>query len=172
MSGPSNMVARTTSSARQTDEPRIIIEMGGDNIVIRSGLTIDRECTESLAHAVNAAAETGTVVVLDPDPIRCDDEFSAGVIARPCPDHVDCRTSAVEVAATGVLSVAADPGRWLVDVARGRFCRADRNLDVHFVETASWQPLVALSLTPVSVRALLTDGSFVSGRRAHLLEPA
>ena len=50
------------------EEPRVTIEMGGPNIVIRSSASIDREYTMSLVHAVNAAAgkiKAGELVVHD-----------------------------------------------------------------------------------------------------------
>ena len=56
----------TFSPGRPTDdEPQVTIEMGGPNVVIRSVDTIDREYTTALAHAVNAAAQADTVVVID-----------------------------------------------------------------------------------------------------------
>ena len=59
------------------DRSRVVIEMGGSNLVIRAADNIDHSYTIALADAVNAAVDTEHVVVIDPAPIRCDDEFTA-----------------------------------------------------------------------------------------------
>ncbi len=154
----------------ELDEPRVTIEMGGPNILIRSTPTIDREYTTALAHAVNAAAETHTVVVLDPDPIRCDEEFAGARLPLgevECREHSHCRPADVEVVGSGVIRIAADGGWWLVDVGRGRICRTDRRVDVHFIGVDSWTAVVALYVTPTRLRALTADGSMVTSVRAH-----
>lgn len=152
------------------DEPRVTIEMGGPNIVIRSSAAIDREYTASLAHAVDAAADTGTVVVLDPDPIRCDDAF-AGAPLPPaeiaCDRHASCRPTAVEVVGSGVIRFAAEHCWWTLDVAHGRFCRTDRPIEPCFVSTSAWTNVVAVCVTPTRLRALTEDGSLVTSIRAH-----
>lgn len=152
------------------DEPRVTIEMGGPNIVIRSTPAIDREYTTSLAHAVNAATATNTVVVLDPDPIRCDDSFAGACHAdweTACPEHADCRPSEVEVIGSGVIRIEAESSWWTIDVANGRICRSDARIDPHFIDRSSWTPVVAVCVTPARLRALTVDGSLVSSVRAH-----
>lgn len=150
--------------------PRVTIEMGGDNIVIRSTAEIDHECTAALTHAVNAAADTHTVVVIDPDPIRCDDSFASSRFELPdagCVDHAHCRPVDVAVVARGVIRIAAEHTSWTVDLMHGRFCRADSTVDVHFVDPAGWTPIVAICVTPTSVSALTVDGTLVTSKRAH-----
>lgn len=152
------------------DEPRVTIEMGGPNIVIRSSPAIDREYTTSLAHAVNAATATHTTVVLDPDPIRCDDSFAGACLPEwetTCPEHATCQPSEVEVIGSGIVRIAAESSWWLVDVAHGRFCRTDGRVDPHFIDRSSWTPVVAVCVTPTRLRALTDDGSLVSSVRAH-----
>jgi hypothetical protein len=152
------------------DEPRVTIEMGGPNIVIRSSTAIDREYTTTLAHAVNAATATHTVVVLDPDPIRCDDSFAGASLPASetaCAEHAECRPSEVEVVGSGVVRIAAESSWWLVDVAHGRFCRTDGRVDPHFIDGPSWTPVVAICVTPSRLRALTVEGSVISSVRAH-----
>lgn len=162
-------------TAAELDEPRVTIEMGGANIVIRSSPSIDREYTTALAHAVNAATETGTVVVIDPDPIRCDDAF-AGEPMPPseagCADHAACRPSDVEVVGRGVIRIEAERTWWTIDVANGRFCRADAPIDHRFVRSVDWTPVVAVAVTPTRLRALTVDGTLVSSVRAHAHGPS
>lgn len=152
------------------DEPRVTIEMGGPNVVIRSTPKIDRVYTTSLVHAVNAAATTHTTVVLDPDPIRCDDAFAGAELPRSetdCADHAACLPADVEVAASGVVRIAGESTWWLVDVANGRFCRTETRVDPHFVEAAAWTPVVAVCLTPTRLRALTVDDTVITSVRAH-----
>lgn len=170
MSVPIERPSRPAETAVVDDEPRVTIEMGGPNIVIRSSTAIDREYTTTLAHAVNAAIETHTVVVLDPDPIRCDDSFAGANLPASetaCPEHADCHPSEVEVVGSGIVRIAAESCWWLVDVANGRFCRTDGRVDPHFIDRASWTPVVAVCVTPTRLRALTVDESVVSNIRAH-----
>lgn len=152
------------------DEPRVTIEMGGPNIVIRSSAAIDREYTTSLAHAVNAASSTHTVVVLDPDPIRCDDSFAGASLPdweTTCSEHAECQPSEVEVIGSGIVRLEAESSWWTVDVANGRICRTDVRIDPHFIDRTSWTPVVAVCVTPTRLRALTVEGSLVSSVRAH-----
>ncbi|MFP5489293.1 MAG: hypothetical protein ACLGHQ_13430, partial [Acidimicrobiia bacterium] len=165
MSGPDERPQQPEMRPEIDDEPRVTIEMGGPNVVIRSSPAIDREYTTSLAHAVNAAATTNTVVVLDPDPIRCDDSFAGAelpVWETTCPEHADCRASEVEVVGSGTIRIAAESSWWTIDVANGRICRTDGRIDPHFIDAPSWTPVVAVCVTPTRLRALTADGSLVS----------
>lgn len=152
------------------DEPRVTIEMGGRNIVIRSTAAIDRAYTVALADAVNAASDTDTVVVIDPQPIRCDDAFAAEEIPsseRSCREHVGCRRAGVEVVASSYIRIAAERTTWLIDVGAGRFCQTDRAVDPHFIDPAAWTPVIAICITPTRLRALTTEGTLVTSARAH-----
>lgn len=165
---PSERTARPTDEVRE--EPRVTLEMGGPNVVIRSSPAIDREYTNSLAHAVNAAAMTHTVVVLDPDPIRCDDSFAGARLPASetdCSRHADCRPVDVEVVGSGLIRIAAETCWWLIDVAHGRFCRVEGRVDPRFIVAESWTRVVAICITPTRLRALTADGSLVSSARAH-----
>lgn len=171
MSVPFASTERPRPVADLDEEPRVTIEMGGPNILIRSSPAIDREYTTSLAHAVNAAAMTHTVVVLDPDPIRCDDSFAGACLPASetdCAEHPDCRPADVEVVGSGLIRIAAETCWWLIDVAHGRFCRVEgRRVDPHFIASENWTPVVAVCVTPSRLRALTADGSLVSSARAH-----
>jgi hypothetical protein len=154
-------------------EPRVVIEMGGPNVVIRATARVDRAYTTSLAAVLNAAAATDTCVVIDPEPIRCDDEFAAhrsDDVSRSCSAHRLCRPVPAEVAAEGVVRLRAERATWLIDVGRGRFCRTDpdRDLSVRFLADDSWSLVVAVCVTPTRLIALGVDGGLVSAERAHM----
>lgn len=151
------------------DEPRVTIEMGGANILIRSSAEIDHAYTEALVDAVNAAAATQTGVVLDPDPIRCEEAFATeGLVARPpCSEHDDCGPTPVEAVISGIVRIPAERSTWFVDVANGRFCQTNHGVDVRFIGQDAWTPVIAVCLTPTRLTALTSDGGKVSAQRAH-----
>lgn len=151
-------------------EPNVTIEMGGSNLVIRSCGRIDQASTSALVTAVNAADEADTVVIIDPDPIRCDDQFASGAHA----DVVDlslgrpaCRPVAVTVAASGVIRIGTESGAWLVDIVRGRLCRTGAHLDPRFLAPEAWTPVIAVCVTPTRLIALGIDGNRFSATRAR-----
>ena len=153
-----------------SDEPRVTIEMGGDNILIRSTPAIDQAYTRSLARTLDAAADTDTVVVIDPQPIRCDDSFatrnhadSTEVRSR----HGSCRPVAVEVVAIGIIRIAAAQTWWNIDFGLGRFCQTDAALDVRFIHPGGWTPVIAICITPTRLSALTLDHGQVTSTRAH-----
>jgi hypothetical protein len=161
--------------ARVGDEPRVVIEVRGPNVVIRSTSDVDQAYTASLADVINAAASTETCVVIDPAPIPCDDAFAAyeaTATDRSCGVHEGCRPSAAEAAAAGVVRLHAECTVWLIDVGKGRFCRMDDSLDLRFLDEKAWRPLVAVCITPTRLIALGTDGNLTSARRAHLAPAA
>ena len=121
-------------------------------------------------HAVNSAADTDTVVVIDPDPIRCDDSFATSLRQAPelsCADHVACRPVAARAVSRGVIMIAGEHSSWLVDVAAGRFCQTDSGVDVHFISPEAWTPVVAVCVMPASMSALTTSGTLITSKRAH-----
>lgn len=155
---------------RPAEVPRVTIEMGGENVVIRSTPEIDRECTDALTDAVNAATDADTVVVIDPHPIRCDDSFASSLHQQAdteCLDHEDCRPVAARVVARGVIRIAGEHTSWTIDVSSGRFCQTDHSLDVHFIEANAWTPVVAVCVMPTSMSALTVGGKLITSRRAH-----
>lgn len=152
------------------EEPRVTIEMGGPNVVIRSTPAIDQAYTSALAHAVDAAADTNTVVVIDPQPIRCDDSFATHALPASettCTQHTGCRPVAVEVVAAGVIRIAAEHTWWTIDVSAGRFCHTDAALDIRFLSPDAWTPVIAICVTPTRLRALTLDGTSITSNRAH-----
>jgi hypothetical protein len=152
------------------EQPRVTIEMGGSNIVIRSTSGIDRSCTSTLAHAVNAAADTNTAVVIDPEPIRCDDTFAAYRLPGspvPCSEHVPCGPVDAEVVRTGIIEIQAEHTTWTIDVSRGRFCQSEAAVDVRFLDPAAWTPVIAICVTRTKLCALSDDGTLITSNRAH-----
>ena len=138
--------------------------------VIRSTGGIDRACTSTLAHAVNAAADTHTAVVIDPEPIRCDDTFAAYRLPGsevPCSDHIPCRPVDAEVVKTGIIQIRAEQTTWTIDVSRGRFCQSEAPVDPRFLDPSAWTPVIAVCVTRTKLCALSTDGTLITSNRAH-----
>ena len=157
------------------DQPSVLIEVSGSNVVIRATPEVDHACTAALAEVINAASDTDTCVVIDPHPVRCDDDFAAYRAAdeeRSCLEHTICRPTHAEVAAPGVVRVRAEGTVWLVDVRNGRLCQLDTDVDPRFIGERDWQPLVAICVTPTRLIALGIDGDLRSARRAHVTNVA
>ncbi len=151
-------------------QPRVTIEMRGSNIVIRSTAGVDRAYTSTLAHAVNAAAATDTTVVIDPEPIRCDDMFAAYNLPGPevpCIDHVPCRPLDAVVVRPGIIQIRAERTTWTIDVSRGRFCQTEATVDVRFLDPSAWTPVIAIGVTRTKLCALAADGAMITSNRAH-----
>jgi hypothetical protein len=151
-------------------QPRVTIEMSGSNIVIRSTAGVDKTYTSTLADAVNAAAHTDTAVVIDPEPIRCDDTFAAYRLPGPevaCSDHVPCRPLDAEVVRTGIIQIRAEQTTWTIDVSRGRFCQSEAPVDVRFLVPSAWTPIIAIGVTRTKLCALAADGTLITSTRAH-----
>ena len=153
-----------------TIDPRVVVAMGGQNLVVRIDPSIDRDDTGCLVDLINAAGETGTVVVVDPHPIPCDDLFAGASLPdheTVCPEHVGCRPVAATVVGTGVIRLRADSAWWMLDVATGRLCRTSHRVDPCFVPADRWTDVVAVVVTPTRLRALTTDGMVITRIRAH-----
>ncbi len=152
------------------DEPRVTIEMGGPNVVIRSTPAIDQAYTTALAHAVDAAADAETVVVIDPEPIRCDDAFATHARLNSetkCARHNNCRPAAVEIVESGIIRIAAERTSWNIDVGTGRFCQTETALDIRFLGPEAWTSVIAICVTPTKLSALTVDGTVITSTRAH-----
>ena len=148
----------------EATEPRITIEMGGANIVIRASAHSDRAYTATIAEAINAATDSDTTVVLDPEPARCDDAFASyndTVVDPECAIHDRCRPVAVDVMRAGVVRLRTERFSWVLDVNASRLCRLDRDTDVRFLSEAAWDRVVALCITRSRVAS--------SSRAAHPL---
>lgn len=151
-------------------QARVTIEMRGSNIVIRSTADVDRTYTSTLAHAVNAVADTDTAVVIDPEPIRCDDMFAAYRLPGPearCADHVPCRPLDAEVVRSGIIQIRAERTTWTIDVRRGRFCQSGAPVDVRFLHPTAWTPIIAIGVTRTKLYALAVGGTLITSNRAH-----
>ena len=150
--------------------PRLVIGMGGPNLVVRIDGSIDRDDTDCLVDVINAAGETDTVVVVDPSPIRCDELFAGDVMpthAGACAGHLDCRPVRATVVGNGVIRLRAESAWWMIDVARGRLCRTSRPVEPCFVPVDQWTDVVAVVVAPTRLRALTVDGLVITRVRAH-----
>ena len=152
------------------DEPRVVIGVSGTNIVIRPTCDVDRAYTMALADVINAASATDTCVVIDPEPIRCEDTFAADelpVADRTCSLHPTCRSFDAEFAMVGIVRLHAERTVWLIDVNRSRFCQLDAHVDPRFLGEDAWKPVVAVCVTPTVLIALSVDGIRTRSKRAH-----
>lgn len=152
-----------------------VVEMWGDNIVVRSPAGATHSHAVSLADLINAATRTSTIVVVDPAPLRCDDAFAAYISAdtdRTCPEHGRCAPSEAVVVTEGVVHVRTEGGVWLIDLRDGRLARTDARVDPQFLAGAAWAPIVAVRIAPTRLTALGPDGSLTSAPRDHLATAA
>ncbi len=151
------------------DSDRHVIEMGGENLVIRAASAVDLDRTRSLVDAVNAASAAGVTVVIDPHTERCDDGLAAFAerVLVPCTDHRACLPAPVEVASTGCVRLFGDDTVWTVDLERGRLCRTDGAVDLRFVPASAWIEVVAVHVGPQRLRASTNDGRVFSTARRH-----
>jgi hypothetical protein len=152
------------------DEPRVVIEVSGANVVVRPTCDVDRAYTTSLADVINAATATDICVVIDPEPIRCDDSFAADDLPRAersCALPPTCRPFEAEIEMAGIVRLHARCAVWLVDVSKGRFCQLDAHVDPRFLGDDAWIPVVAVCVTPTRLIALGVDGTRTSATRAH-----
>jgi hypothetical protein len=160
----------TLPDARRRDEARVVIGVSGANVVIRPACDVDRAYTMSLTDVINAASATDTCVVIDPEPIRCDDTFAAyelPVEDRTCSLHPACRPFDAEFEMAGIVRLHAEGTVWLIDVSKGRFCQLDAHVDPRFLGDDAWKPVVAVCVTPTRLIALSVDGTRTSATRAH-----
>jgi hypothetical protein len=151
-------------------EPRVVIEVSGANVVIRPTPDIDRAHTMSLADVINAASASDMSVVIDPEPIRCDEAFAEGDVAaadRTRGSHPTCRPVDAEVATAGIVRLRAEGAVWLVDVRKGRLCQLDADVDPRFLGEDAWRSVVAVCVTPTRLVALRVDGTRTSALRAR-----
>lgn len=169
---PGQSVSPQTSAR---DELRVVIEVTGANVVVRATSHFDKAYTRSLAGVINAASDIDTCVVIDPEPIRCDDAFAAYeplAADRSCSLHRTCRPVEAEVAMAGVVRLHAEGSEWLIDVSNGRICEVDVEDDVPSVGHEAWRPVVAVCVTPTQLIGLSVDGTRTSATRARLVPHA
>ena len=157
----------TRPAVHPSHDPRLVIEMGGSNLVIRSTFDLDHADTDSLVSALNAATDADVDVVIDPASVRCDDAFASFTHPRPAVEHDAARPVAAEFAAVGMIRLAGEGTCWTIDVAGGRMCRTDVPHDVRFLGPDAWTPLIALCVTHDRLVALAADGRHISERRAR-----
>jgi hypothetical protein len=124
----------------------------------------------SLADVINAASASDISVVIDPEPIRCDDAFAGGDLGtadRTRASHPTCRPVDAEIATAGIVRLRAEGAVWLVDVSKSRLCQLDADVDPRFLGEDAWRPVVAVCVTPARLVALLVDGTRTSALRAR-----
>ena len=149
----------------------VVVEMGGDNIVVRSPVGATYLHATSLAELVNAATRANTIVVVDPAPMRCDEAFATYMSSdadRTCRDHARCAPSEAVVVTEGHMHVRTEGGVWLLDLGLGRLARTDDRVDPQFLAGSAWSPIVAVRIAPTRLTALGPDGSLTSAPRDHL----
>ena len=149
---------------------QLTIGMCGPNIVIRPTAAINEGYAVALADTVNAAAATDTVVVIDPEPVRCDDAFAGdehAIFASRCASHDRCEPVDAEVVNSRMIRIAAERDPWTIDLRAGRFCRAAAKTHLLYLGPEAWVPVIAIIVTRTWLSALTTDGALITSSRAH-----
>ena len=162
--------ASMSETTEECGMPQLTITMRGQNIVIRSTAAIDEGCTLALVGAVNGAAATDTVVIIDPEPVHCDDAFAGDVhtsSASPCASHGRCEPVEAEVVNSRMIRIAAELDSWTIDLRAGRFCQAAPRTHHLYVSPEAWVPVVAIVVTRTRLSALTTAGGLITSSRAH-----
>jgi hypothetical protein len=152
------------------NSPQLTIGMCGQNIVVRPTAAIDEGYALALAGTVNAAAATDTVVIIDPEPVRCDDAFAGddhATFASKCASHDRCEPVDAEAVNSQMIRIAAERDSWTIDLRAGRFCRAAPKTDLLYLSPESWVPVIAIIVTRTRLSALSTDGALITSTRAH-----
>ena len=160
----------TSEATDNSSTPQLAIGMRGHNIVIRSTAAIDEGYTVALADALNAAVVTDTVVIIDPEPVRCDDAFAGddhATFASKCASHDSCEPIEAEVVNSRMIRIAAECDSWTIDLRAGRFCRAAPKTHLLHVSPEAWVSVIAIIVTPTRLSALTTDGALITSSRAH-----
>jgi hypothetical protein len=162
--------APVSGTTEECDVPQLIVAMRGQNMVIRSTAAIDAGCTLALVGAINSAAATGTVVVIDPEPVRCDDIFAGDEHATSpstCTSHGRCEPVEAEAVNGTMIRIAAEVDSWTIDLRAGRFCQAAPGVHHLYVGPDAWVAIVAIIVTRTRLCALTTDGALITSSRAH-----
>lgn len=144
--------------------------MCGRNIVIRSTAVIDEGYNVELAGAGNAAGVTGNVVIIDPEPVRCDDAFAGdehATFASRCASHDSCEPVEAGVVDSRMIRIAAESASWTIDLRAGRFCRDAPKTHLLQFSPEAWVSIIAIIVTRTWLSALTTDGALITSLRAH-----
>ena len=162
--------ASTSEATEDFSTPQLIIGMCGQNIVVRPTAAIDEGYALALAGTVNAAAATDTVVIIDPEPIRCDDAFAGdehAIFATKCASHDSCEPVEAEVVNSSMIRIPAERDSWTIDLKAGRFCRAAPKTHLLHLSPEAWVPVIAIIVSRTRLSALTTDGALITSTRAH-----
>ena len=162
--------ASRSETTEESGTPQLTITMCGPNIVIRSTAAIDEGCTLALVGAVNSAAATDTVVIIDPEPFRCDNAFAGDEHATStsaCTSHGRCEPVEAEVVNSRMIRIAAELDSWTIDLKAGRFCQAAARTHHLYVSPEAWISVIAIIVTRTRLSALTTDGALITSSRAH-----
>jgi hypothetical protein len=152
-----------TAVTRVTIDPKVMISMLDDHLVINAPTDLDLEMTEVLVAAAASAVATGSTVMIDVDPDTASDELIA---RRPLRKVTTTGTTdsggPVSVLGAGRVQLATCDAYWTIHLSRGRLCRSDDAIDPHFVGPEDWTPIQALFVAPAHVTALTNDGTYLS----------
>jgi hypothetical protein len=113
---------------------------------------------------------TDTVVVIDPEPVRCDDVFAGDEHAtceRTCARHDHCEPVDAEVVNGSMIQIATERDSWTIDLRAGRFCRAAPKTYPFYLSSEAWVPIVAIIVTRTRLSALTAEGGLITSSRAH-----
>ena len=160
----------TSGRTEESSPPHLTVTMRGRNLVIRSTAAIDEGCTLALVEAINSAAATDTVVIIDPDPVPCDDAFARdehATFASTCASHGRCEPVKAEAVNSRMIRIAAELDAWTIDLRSGRFCQAGPRTHHLYISPEAWVPVMAIAITRTWMSALTTDGALITSSRAH-----
>jgi hypothetical protein len=163
------MLEASTSEPNRS-APQLTIEMCRQNIVIRPTAAVDEGYTVALTDAVNAAALTDTVVIIDPESVRCDDAIAGDENATAesrCANHDECEPVDAEVVNSRMIRIATERDSWTIDLQAGRLCQAAATTHHLHHAPEAWVPIVAIAVTRSRLSALTTEGALITSSRAH-----
>jgi len=162
--------ASTSEATEDSGTPHLTIGMCGQNIVIRPTAAIDEGYALAVAGTINAAAATDTVVIIDPQPVRCDDAFAGDEHATfewKCASHDRCEPVDAVVVNCRMIQIAAERDSWTIDLSAGRFCRSAPKTHPLYISPEAWVPVIAIVVARTRLSALTADGALITSSRAH-----
>lgn len=140
------------------DRAPITISMDSDLVVITPCEHLDHESTEILVGALNAAAESGSVVLLDLDGRGTS---PSPFPAPPATDGASSGPGAVAVGA-GCITLPSASSCWMLDLARRRLCRSANPVNRRFVCAEGWLAVRKLWMSSTHIAVLAGDNSFIT----------
>lgn len=110
---------------------------------------------------VNAATFADLTVAFHPSsrPRRCDSHGAVTDVRR------DGRPAPAMPLGLGAMRVETESAVWFIDLQRSRFARSDGLVDRWLLGADAWVEFDAVWIAPRTVRALTTEGTYVTGVR-------